>query len=183
MRGKFVVAAVAAALIVSVADAAPRPIDYVRTGCLVRTYMNPASTYGQTFKPTFSVLRQVRFALFEEAPADGDVTFVVNLRDNSGILATSLGGVLTPDTSFEDAERGEFVTLVFDGGAPVTPGQTYTLELVPVSGDAPVWACLVDDWPDGGFLDGYADGYFFWDDNVQAGKDMAFAAKGSGPPK
>jgi len=183
MRGKLIVAAVAAALIVSVADAAPRPINYVGTGCLIRTSMSPGNTYAQTFKPTFSVLRQVRFVLYEVDPADGDVTFVVNLRDSSGIVATSLGGVVTPGTNFEDAERGEFVTFVFDGGAPVTPGQSYSLELVRVSGDAPVWACLVNDWPDGGFLDGYADGYFLCNDNVQAGSDMAFAVKGSGPSR
>jgi hypothetical protein len=178
MRGKLIVAAVAAALIVSVANAAPRAINYVGQGCVYTTYLIPGPegpAYAQTFKPTFSVLRKVSFVLFQVDPADEDVTFVVNLRNSSGIIATSLGGVLATGTSYEDAVEGEFVTFTFERGARVTPGQSYRLELVRVSGDTDVWACTGPDF--------YANGYMVVNEDVQAGIDMEFSAKGSGPPK
>ena len=175
MRGKLIAAAAAAVLIVSVADAAPRPINYVGRGCVYTSHMIPETAFAQTFKPTFSVLRQVRFVLFQVDPADEDVTFVVNLRDSSGIIATSLGGMLATGTSYEDAVEGEFVTFTFERGARVTPGQSYRLELVRVSGDTDVWACTGPDF--------YANGFMVVNENVQAGIDMEFSAKGSGPPR
>ena len=184
MRRKLIAAATAAVLTVFAGEAsAAKPIDYAGKGCLYRTYFNPSFTYAQTFKANFSVLRWARFVLFEVAPADDDVTFVVNLRSSGGIIATSLGGVLAAGTSYDDAVAGDAVTFTFERGAEVTPGQSYTLELVRVNGDSPVWACEVRDWPAQGYVDGYADGYFLWNGNMQAEYDLEFAVKGTGPPK
>lgn len=182
MKREFVVAAIAAILVVSAAEAGAKPINYIGAGCAYRTLVNSSFTYEQSFRATFSVLRKARFVLFGASPAtDEDVTFVIQLKNSDGtqILDTSLGGVLSAGTSFEDAQAGEAVTFTFDGGAQVIPGQSYRLELVRVSGDSSVYACEVQDPPQ----EGYDEGFFFWEGNQQQAYDLEFAVKGSGPPK
>jgi len=129
MQGKFIAASGTAALLLFAASIDAKPINSLE-GCAYTTFLSPTASYAQTFRPTFSVLRKVRFALFEAYEPYGDVTFRVVLKDQSGTtVAASADGVLTGSTGFDDAASGDAVTFTFAGGVRVTPGRTYTLEL------------------------------------------------------
>jgi hypothetical protein len=183
MNAKPVFAAVAAALFVTAAaNAGPlTTIDYTAQGCELNTPLDTSSpmqtqiTQSQTFKPVFSFLRRVQFVLFRTDLSRETLRFVVNLRDGYGqLIATSNEDQLSARTGYDDAAQGDSVVFVFRGRVSVDPGQSYQLELerVNVVSEAVVAAvCLLPDT--------YADGYWLWGSNMQAGYDMEFAATGS----
>jgi len=169
------VTVMAAALTVLAASAAAKPIHRwtVAEGCAMNTGLTAANVAAQTFKPTFSFLKQAQFVLFGTEAED--LVFMVNLRDSNGVLATSDYAVLSAGTSHEDAVAGAAVTFKFAGGVRVTPGQSYKLELVRVSGASEARLCV------GAEI--YADGYLFIGENMQAAYDAEFAVIGGGRPK
>jgi hypothetical protein len=175
MRGKFIAASGTAALLLLAATIDAKPINNLE-GCAYTTYLSPGATYAQSFKPTFSVLRRVSFALFEAYEPYGDVTYRVILRDQSGVqVASSEDGVLLGSTSQDDAASGDAVNFTFPGGARVTPGQAYILEFARISGGSDAWACTS--------FNSYADGTLFYNGAPNMDWDFVFAAWGGGPPK
>lgn len=173
MSRKLVVTATAAALTVLAGSAAAKPINYAGEGCAFNIGLGATTVASQTFKPTFSFIKQVKFVLFGTDAED--LVFAVNLRDSSGVLATSDYGVLSAGTSYEDAVAGDALVFKFAGGVRVSPGQAYRLELVRISGASDARLCI------GAEL--YADGALFVGDNMQAAYDAEFAATGGGRPK
>ena len=175
MQGKFIAASGTAALLLFAASIDAKPINSLE-GCAYTTFLSPTASYAQTFRPTFSVLRKVRFALFEAYEPYGDVTFRVVLKDQSGTtVAASAGGVLTGSTGFDDAGSGDAVTFTFAGGVRVTPGRTYTLELERIGDGPDAWACTS--------LNAYLDGTLLYNGAPNLDWDFDFAASGSGRPK
>jgi len=175
MQGKFIAASGTAALLLFAASIDAKPINSLE-GCAYTTFLSPTASYAQTFRPTFSVLRKVRFALFEAYEPYGDVTFRVVLKDQSGTtVAASAGGVLTGSTGFDDAASGDAVTFTFAGGVRVTPGRTYTLELERIGDGPDAWACTS--------LNAYLDGTLLYNGAPNLDWDFDFAASGSGRPK
>lgn len=175
MQGKFIAAGGTAALLLFAASIEAKPITSL-SGCEYTTFINPGATYAQTFKPTFSVLRKVRFALFEAYEPYGDVTYRVILKDQSGTpVAVSGNGVLSGGTSHDDAASGDTVTFTFVGKVRVVPGQTYTLELERSSGESDAWGCTS--------FNAYPDGTLLYNGAMNVDWDFDFAATGSGRPK
>lgn len=174
MRTKFIATGAAAALLLFAASSESKPINSL-DGCAYTMYLSPTATYAQTFKPTFSVLKNVRLALFEAYDPYGEVSFRIVLKDGSGALvAASEPGMLRGANTHEDASAGAVVTFRFADKVRVTPGQTYALELERISGDVDAWACTS--------ADAYADGYLMYNDAPNLGWDFDFAVSGSGPP-
>lgn len=173
MSRKLVATATAAALAMCAASAGAKPINNVGEGCALNMGLDATTVASQTFKPTFSFIKRVEFVLFGTEAED--LVFAVNLRDSSGVLATSDYAVLPAGTSYEDAVAGDALVFKFAGGVRVSPGQTYRLELVRVSGASDARLCVGTEL--------YADGALFVGDNMQAAYDAEFAATGGGRPK
>ena len=145
-------------------------------GCQVNTLMDPAATYAQTFKPTFSVLKKARFVLFGEESSSEDTMFQLVLTNQAGeFVAASDYAILAAGTSHDDAASGDALTFTFARGVRVKPGQTYQLELVRSSGSAPIRVCET--------FRSYDDGVFLWNTWPQMDWDLEFGLKGSGPGK
>lgn len=145
-------------------------------GCEFNTPLALGHIYGQTFKPTFSVVKKVRFVLFGEESSSEDTMFLVVLKTQGGaIIATSDDEILAAGTSHDDAVAGDAVTFKFHRGGKVTPGQIYVLELVRIGGTAPIWGCVTDN--------AYPDGVLLYDGAYNMGWDFEFGVKGSVPAK
>jgi len=167
--------ALTAASLVFAVPANAKPINSFG-GCELNTLLAQDHTYGQTFIPTFSVLKKVRLVLFGEESSSEDTMFQLVLKTRGGVfIAASEYAVLEAGTSYDDAVSGDALTFTFAHDAMVTPGQTYDLEIVRIGGTAPIRACVTNN--------AYADGVLLYDDAFNMGLDFEFAMKGSGPAK
>jgi len=167
--------ALAAPLLVLAVSVSARPISNFG-GCGYNMALEPGHVYGQTFKPTFSVLNKVRFVLFGDEASSEDTMFQVVLKSQGGsIISASDYGVLVAGTSHDDAVSGDAVTFTFPRDARVTPGQTYELELVRIGGTSPIRACTT--------FQSYPDGVLLYDGAYNMDWDFEFGLKGGGPPK
>jgi hypothetical protein len=176
MRGKYIVAGTAAALLLPAVAVDARTTISNFGACAANTLLSPGATYAQTFMPTFSGLKSVRLVLFESDPPYDDVVFQVILKDQDGVtVGVSDYGVLAAGTSYDDAVTGQTVTFTFRGVEKVVSGQAYELELLKISGTSAVRACVS--------ADTYADGYLLYNGAPNLGWDFEFGAAGVGPPK
>ena len=165
---------IAASLVLAV-PASAKPVSNFG-GCGYNTQLLPEASYGQTFKPTFSVLKNVRVVLFNEEPSSVDTMFQVVLKTQAGaFVAASDYAILAAGTDHDDAVSGDALTFTFPGGIRVTAGQTYELELVRIDGTSPIRACTT--------YQAYADGVMLYNGAWQMDWDLEFGAKGSGSPK
>ena len=167
--------ALAVASLVFAVAASAKPVSNFG-GCKYNTLMNPAESYAQTFKPTFSVLRKARFVLYGEESSTEDTMFQLVLTNQAGeFVAASDYAILAAGTTQDDAASRDALTFTFSRGVKVTPGQTYTLELMRSSGSAPIRACET--------FRSYDNGVFLWQTWPQMDWDLEFGVKGTGPGK
>lgn len=167
--------ALALASLVVAAAASAKPINSFG-GCEFNTPLVLGHIYGQTFVPTFSVLKKVRLVLYGEESSSEDTMFYLVLKTRAGaIVAASEYAVLEAGTCHEDAVSGDALTFTFPRGTRVNPGQTYDLEIVRVGGTAPIRACVTDN--------AYPGGVLLYDGAFNMGWDFEFGVKGSGPAK
>ena len=167
--------ALAVASVVFAVAASAKPVSNFG-GCGYSTSFNPAESYAQTFKPTFSVLKKARFALFGDESSSEDTMFQLVLTNQAGeFVAASDYAILAAGTSHDDAASGDALTFTFSRGVRVTPGQTYQLELMRHSGTAPIRICET--------YRSYGDGWFLWQTWPQMDWDLEFGLKGTGPGK
>jgi len=171
---RAVLALAAASLVLAVPASAKSVSNF--GGCQANTPLQLGAVYGQTFKPTFSILKKVRFVLFGTESSSEDTMFQVVLRNQAGdFIAASDYEILAAGTDHDDAMSGDALTFTFLPGVRVNPRLTYELELVRIGSTAPIYACTT--------FQSYADGVMLYNGAWQMDWDLEFGVKGGGPAK
>lgn len=141
VRSLVTTSAVVAALASIDAAAHPFIVDQSATGLVGGdafgngTGITVAAGAAQSFVPTLSSLSVVELQINDQSPGNGQsVDLVVNIRD--GGLGGAILGTSNVVTRADGGPNASISLLHFDFGAPValTPGQTYVMEVITVSG-------------------------------------------------